>query len=334
MLPLIAGFDGHKFDQVGGAFGGLTEEDFRFFTSRLVRVAERVCEGRIVSVLEGGYNVEGGVTSAFAVSVREHVRGLQRTAAGVAEPEKMYYFPKPSLQEKKAVAKLHFLLAHNAISNLGVSAGVDSWESDSSLEKNEAKNLPGPAGRNAHAAGGSDGSVGEWGRWEREKDGRSECMGLSSEKEEEEEERGRQERYGDTGKRRKEGGDGEDIEKEEAYKRRRECETEAENIDTDSERCSKVLQHSWIPLKPDYTLENTGPETESGRIELVKKEMEAAVVHPRLRRERPGGEGNLNSRLHCAQETWRSDVEVGEDALSDVTASDAEECWALLTEGE
>jgi hypothetical protein len=36
----------------------------------------RCCEGRVVSVLEGGYNINGGVVSAFARSVEAHVRGL------------------------------------------------------------------------------------------------------------------------------------------------------------------------------------------------------------------------------------------------------------------
>lgn len=36
----------------------------------------RCCSGRVVSVLEGGYNINGGVVSAFARSVEAHVRGL------------------------------------------------------------------------------------------------------------------------------------------------------------------------------------------------------------------------------------------------------------------
>jgi acetoin utilization deacetylase AcuC-like enzyme len=36
----------------------------------------RCCNGRVVSVLEGGYNINGGVVSAFARSVEAHVRGL------------------------------------------------------------------------------------------------------------------------------------------------------------------------------------------------------------------------------------------------------------------
>ncbi|KFH11713.1 histone deacetylase HDAC5 [Toxoplasma gondii MAS] len=82
LLFISAGFDGHAQDQIGGAFGGFAEEDFRFFTHALVRCAERTCEGRVVSVLEGGYSVSGGVSSTLAASVKEHLRGLMRTPAG------------------------------------------------------------------------------------------------------------------------------------------------------------------------------------------------------------------------------------------------------------
>ena len=41
-----------------------------------VQVANRSCQGRIVSVLEGGYRIRGGMISAFARSVAAHVGGL------------------------------------------------------------------------------------------------------------------------------------------------------------------------------------------------------------------------------------------------------------------
>ena len=41
-----------------------------------VQVANRCCEGRIVSVLEGGYRIQGGPVSAFGRSVACHVRAL------------------------------------------------------------------------------------------------------------------------------------------------------------------------------------------------------------------------------------------------------------------
>lgn len=50
---------------------GLTESDYEWVTRQLMRVARTYCEGRIVSVLEGGYDL-----SALARSVAAHVRVL------------------------------------------------------------------------------------------------------------------------------------------------------------------------------------------------------------------------------------------------------------------
>lgn len=41
-----------------------------------MQVANRVCGGRIVSVLEGGYRIQGEAVSAFARSVAAHVHAL------------------------------------------------------------------------------------------------------------------------------------------------------------------------------------------------------------------------------------------------------------------
>ena len=49
-----------------------------------MQVANRCCAGRVVSVLEGGYNLRGGIVSAFARSVAAHVRAL-------AEPHAQAY---------------------------------------------------------------------------------------------------------------------------------------------------------------------------------------------------------------------------------------------------
>ena len=40
-------------------------------------MANRCCQGRIVSVLEGGYRIQGGIVSAFARSVAAHVDALK-----------------------------------------------------------------------------------------------------------------------------------------------------------------------------------------------------------------------------------------------------------------
>ncbi len=76
-LLLAAGFDGHRDDPVGGL--GLTENGFARLTATAVRAAETWCEGRIVSFLEGGYDLH-----ALANCVRVHAEGLANSAADSA----------------------------------------------------------------------------------------------------------------------------------------------------------------------------------------------------------------------------------------------------------
>jgi len=73
MLFVSAGFDAHREDELGQL--GLIEADYTWITERMVDVAARHAEGRIVSCLEGGYNL-----AALARSVAAHLRVL----AGVA----------------------------------------------------------------------------------------------------------------------------------------------------------------------------------------------------------------------------------------------------------
>lgn len=69
MLFISAGFDAHRED--GLAQLGLVEADYAWITERLMQVAQRHCAGRLVSCLEGGYNL-----SALARSVAAHLRVL------------------------------------------------------------------------------------------------------------------------------------------------------------------------------------------------------------------------------------------------------------------
>jgi acetoin utilization deacetylase AcuC-like enzyme len=69
MIFVSAGFDAHRDDEMGQL--RLNEHDFGWITSRVVDVARRHSKGRIVSMLEGGYNLD-----ALARSVEEHVRVL------------------------------------------------------------------------------------------------------------------------------------------------------------------------------------------------------------------------------------------------------------------
>lgn len=69
MILISAGFDAHRDDPLGGL--ELVEDDFSWITSELKAVAERHCEGRVVSMLEGGYNLQ-----ALGLSAAAHIKTL------------------------------------------------------------------------------------------------------------------------------------------------------------------------------------------------------------------------------------------------------------------
>ncbi|MBI5359019.1 MAG: histone deacetylase [Planctomycetes bacterium] len=57
LIIISAGFDGYKNDPVGGM--GLEIEDYKKMTRMAVEAANECCEGRMVSTLEGGYDLHG-----------------------------------------------------------------------------------------------------------------------------------------------------------------------------------------------------------------------------------------------------------------------------------
>jgi acetoin utilization deacetylase AcuC-like enzyme len=69
LIVISAGFDAHRRDPLGGLY--LVEADFAYATERMMEIAARHAGGRIVSVLEGGYDLEG-----LAQSVSAHVTAL------------------------------------------------------------------------------------------------------------------------------------------------------------------------------------------------------------------------------------------------------------------
>lgn len=69
IIIFSAGFDGHWRDPLGGL--NLVESDYSWVTARVMEIAEEQASGRIVSVLEGGYDLEG-----LASSVAAHVAAL------------------------------------------------------------------------------------------------------------------------------------------------------------------------------------------------------------------------------------------------------------------
>jgi acetoin utilization deacetylase AcuC-like enzyme len=69
LILVSAGFDAHREDDLGQM--GLVEADYAWITEQLKDLAARHAKGRIVSCLEGGYNLD-----ALARSVEAHVRVL------------------------------------------------------------------------------------------------------------------------------------------------------------------------------------------------------------------------------------------------------------------
>lgn len=71
LIFISAGFDAHLTDPLGQL--RLEDGDFASMTSTVKQWADEVCDGRIVSCLEGGYNLE-----TLGETVAEHVRELSR----------------------------------------------------------------------------------------------------------------------------------------------------------------------------------------------------------------------------------------------------------------
>ncbi|EKX49342.1 hypothetical protein GUITHDRAFT_68111, partial [Guillardia theta CCMP2712] len=66
LVLVSAGFDGHEADFMNYGLVSLTEDDFFWVTDKLCEVAEVTCGGKLVSILEGGYNTNGGPLSPLA----------------------------------------------------------------------------------------------------------------------------------------------------------------------------------------------------------------------------------------------------------------------------
>jgi len=70
LIMVSAGFDAHANDPIADL--DLTESSYAHMTRRLCEAADRHCGGKIVSVLEGGYN-----GPSLASSVIVHLKALQ-----------------------------------------------------------------------------------------------------------------------------------------------------------------------------------------------------------------------------------------------------------------
>jgi acetoin utilization deacetylase AcuC-like enzyme len=74
VLLISAGFDAHRDDPLGQI--QLTEEDFTWVTEKLMEVADKHAGGRVISMLEGGYDL-----GALGRSTSAHVRVLMQASS-------------------------------------------------------------------------------------------------------------------------------------------------------------------------------------------------------------------------------------------------------------
>ena len=69
LILISAGFDAHRDDDMASM--GLVESDYAWVTQQMLTLAEKYCRGRVVSVLEGGYDLH-----ALGRSVTAHLKVL------------------------------------------------------------------------------------------------------------------------------------------------------------------------------------------------------------------------------------------------------------------
>ena len=74
IVLISAGFDAHRDDPLANL--SLTEPDFAWATGKLADIADRHARGRLVSMLEGGYNL-----AALSKSVGVHVNALMEASS-------------------------------------------------------------------------------------------------------------------------------------------------------------------------------------------------------------------------------------------------------------
>ncbi|MCA9150069.1 MAG: histone deacetylase, partial [Planctomycetales bacterium] len=72
LILISAGFDAHRLDPVGSL--GLETEDFAELTQLVMQLAATHCQSRVVSLLEGGYNVD-----VLPLCVEQHLRVLSNS---------------------------------------------------------------------------------------------------------------------------------------------------------------------------------------------------------------------------------------------------------------
>eukprot|EP00980_Cylindrotheca_fusiformis_P021196 scaffold8150_cov118-Cylindrotheca_fusiformis.AAC.5 len=135
IIFVSAGFDAHKKDSMNFGYVGMVEDDYEWVTEQLVRIANSCCNGRIVSVLEGGYKIHGGIVSPFARSVAAHVRSLvdgasSRELYDMKDGEWESQFERHLIDERERkrqqkIEKMKFIEAQNRKALYGEEGGND-----------------------------------------------------------------------------------------------------------------------------------------------------------------------------------------------------------------
>ena len=82
------------------------EFDFAYITLQIQFVANEFSEGKVISVLEGGYNTSGGIISSFAQSVFTHVRFLNSSINMLYYHDKYLFCKKKWINEEKKKNKI------------------------------------------------------------------------------------------------------------------------------------------------------------------------------------------------------------------------------------
>jgi len=81
LIIISAGFDGHVNCLVHAT--KFKDEDYIWMTEEIMTIANRHCNGRVVSVLEGGYNISAGYFSPLSQSVLAHVNALKNYSSEI-----------------------------------------------------------------------------------------------------------------------------------------------------------------------------------------------------------------------------------------------------------
>ncbi|KAH7624757.1 hypothetical protein Ndes2526B_g00126 [Nannochloris sp. 'desiccata'] len=147
IIFVSAGFDAHKKDDINFAYIGVQEKDYEWLTDQIVQVANRCCQGRVISVLEGGYKIQGQVVSAFARSVAAHVKAM-------AEPNGQEWDARDAKWEREhekqlraeAEAKRQAAAAAAMAARLAAVAEAEAAQAANALETGEEEVPLVPAG--------------------------------------------------------------------------------------------------------------------------------------------------------------------------------------------